>query len=75
MYMCVLYSCYFADSIDCGAPLFHGVVINFTSTTLGSITTYQCRDDLSNIHIARCTSDGAWWPEPNITCGKIGIMS
>ena len=67
-YMCVLYSLYFADAIDCGAPLFNGDVINFTSTTLGSIATYQCRADVSDVRIAQCTSDRVWWPEPNITC-------
>ena len=77
IFICVSFilSIQFADAIDCGASLFHGDVINFTSTTLGSIATYQCRDDLSNVHIARCTSDGVWQPESNITCSKTGIMS
>ena len=75
--MCVhiLHCLYFADAIDCGTPLFHGDVINFTSTTLGSIATYQCRADVSDVRIARCTSDGVWQPEPNITCCKTGNMS
>ena len=75
VYIHICDNLYFADAIDCGTPLFHGDVINFTSTTLGSIATYQCRADVSDVHIARCTSDGVWWPEPNITCGKTGIMS
>ena len=45
--------------------------INFTSTTLGSIATYQCRDNVQTVH---CTEDGIWLPQLNITCSTIGIQ-
>ena len=41
VYIHICDNLYFADAIDCGAPLFNGDDINFTSTTLGSIATYQ----------------------------------
>ena len=68
VYIHICDNLYFADAIDCGDPLFNGDVINFTSTTLGSIATYQCRADVFDVRIAQCTSDRVWWPEPNITC-------
>ena len=45
--------------------------INFTSTTLGSIATYQCRGNVQTVH---CTEDGIWLPQLNITCSTIGIQ-
>ena len=65
-----LYHSFIVDLVDCGVPMDNGnTTINFTSTTLGSIATYQCRDNVQTVH---CTEDGIWLPQLNITCSTIG---
>ena len=71
--ICVFFS---ESSIDCGAPqLPVNVTTNFTTTTLGSTATYQCRDGLtpSDTHTTQCTSGGVWEPHPSaLTCREPG---
>ena len=41
------------------------IVVNLTSTAMGSNATYQCRDGPSDVYTTQCTSDGVWEPNPN----------
>ena len=52
------------------------IIVNLTSTVMGSNATYQCRDGSSDVYITQCTSDGVWEPNPNSTldCTPPGIM-
>ena len=56
------------------------IIVNFTSTAMGSTATYQCRDGSSDVYTTQCTSDGVWEPNPTSTLdctppGKItGMM-
>ena len=43
------------------------IIVNFTSTAMGSNATYQCRDGSSDVYTTQCTSDGLWKPNPNST--------
>ena len=43
------------------------IIVNFTSTVMGSNATYQCRDGSSDVYTTQCTSDGVWEPNPNST--------
>ena len=43
------------------------IIVNLTSTIMGSIATYQCRDGSSDVYTTQCTSDGVWEPNPNST--------
>ena len=43
------------------------IIVNFTSTAMGSNATYQCRDGSSDVYTTQCTSDGVWEPNPNST--------
>ena len=43
------------------------IIVNFTSTAMGSNATYQCRNGSSDIYTTQCTSDGVWEPNPNFT--------
>ena len=46
------------------------IIVNLTSTAMGSIATYQCRDGSSggsDLYTTQCTSDGVWEPNPNST--------
>ena len=53
------------------------IIVNFTSTAMGSNATYQCRDGSSDVYTTQCTSDGVWEPNPNSTldCIPPGKMS
>ena len=53
------------------------ITVNFTSTIMGSNTTYQCRDGSSDVYTTQCTSDGVWEPNPNSTlnCRTPDIMN
>ena len=52
------------------------IIVNFTSTGMGSNATYQCRDGSSDVYTTQCTSDGVWEPNPNSTldCMTQGII-
>ena len=52
------------------------IIVDFTSTVMGSTATYQCRDGSSDVYTTQCTSDGVWEPNPNSTldCTPPGIM-
>ena len=52
------------------------IIVNLTSTAMGSKATYQCRDGSSDVYTTQCTSDGVWEPNPNSTldCTITGIM-
>ena len=52
------------------------IIVNLTSTAMGSNATYQCRDGSSDVYTTQCTSDGVWEPNPNSTldCTTQGIM-
>ena len=52
------------------------IIVNLTSTAMGSNATYQCRDESSDVYTTQCTSDGVWKPDPNSTlhCAKPGIL-
>ena len=43
------------------------IIVNFTSTTMASNATYQCRNGSSDVYTTQCTSDGVWEPNPNST--------
>ena len=43
------------------------IIINLTSTAMGSNATYQCRDGSSDVYTTQCTSDGVWEPNPKST--------
>ena len=43
------------------------IIVNLTSTAMGSNATYQCRDGSSDVYTTQCTSDGVWEPNPNST--------
>ena len=43
------------------------IIVNFTSTAMGSNATYQCRDGSSEVYTTQCTSDGVWEPNPKST--------
>ena len=40
------------------------IVVNMSSTAVGSIATYQCRDGPTDVYTTQCTSTGAWDPLP-----------
>ena len=52
VYQFIIYLLSFiVDMVDCGVPMDNrNSTINFTSTTLGSIATYQCRDNVQTVH-------------------------
>ena len=43
------------------------IIVNLTSTEMGSRATYQCRNGLSDVYTTQCTSVGVWEPNPNST--------
>ena len=43
------------------------IIVNVSSTVMGSIATYQCRNGLSDVYTTQCTSDGVWEPNPYST--------
>jgi hypothetical protein len=43
------------------------IIVNLTSTAMGSTATYQCRNGSSDVYTTQCTSDGVWEPNPNST--------
>ena len=43
------------------------IIVKLTSTAMGSIATYRCRDGSSDVYTTQCTSDGVWEPNPNST--------
>ena len=41
------------------------IIVNMTSTAMGSIATYQCRDGpTDDVYTTQCTSTGVWDPHP-----------
>ena len=41
------------------------IIVNMTSTAMGSIATYQCRDGpTDDVYTTQCTSAGVWDPHP-----------
>ena len=40
------------------------IMINISSTTMGSKATYQCRDGSTDVYTTQCTSHGVWDPHP-----------
>ena len=52
------------------------VIVNMSSTTVGSKATYQCRDGSTDVYTTKCTSHGVWDPHPlSMDCKKTGIAS
>ena len=41
------------------------IIVNLTSTAMGSNATYQCKDGSSDVYTTQCTSDRVWEPNPN----------
>ena len=41
------------------------IIVNLTSTVMGSNAIYQCRDGSSDVYTTQCTSDGVWEPNPS----------
>ena len=39
-------------------------MVNMSSTAVGSIATYQCRDGPTDVYTTQCTSTGVWDPHP-----------
>ena len=52
------------------------IIVNLTSTAMGSNATYQCRDGSSDVYTTQCTSYGVWEPDPNssLDCRAPGTM-
>ena len=52
------------------------IIVNLTSTVMGSNATYQCRDGSSDVYTTQCTGDGVWDPNPNSTlnCTTPGVQ-
>ncbi|CAI8020406.1 hypothetical protein GBAR_LOCUS12213 [Geodia barretti] len=51
--------------IDC--PTFNStdtMIVNMSSTAVGSTATYQCRDGPTDVYTTQCTSTGVWDPHP-----------
>ena len=51
--------------IDC--PIINStdtIIVNMSSTAVGSTATYQCRDGPTDVYTTQCTSTGAWDPLP-----------
>ena len=48
------------------------IIVNMTSTAMGSIATYQCRDGpTDDVYTTQCTSTGVWDPHPlSLDCTK-----
>ena len=49
------------------------IIVNITSTAMGSNATYQCRDGpTDDVYTTQCTSDGVWDPNPlsTLDCTK-----
>ena len=40
------------------------IVVNMSSTAVGSTATYQCRDGPTDVYTTQCTSTGDWDPLP-----------
>ena len=40
------------------------IVVNMSSTAVGSTATYQCRDGPTDVYTTQCTSIGDWDPLP-----------
>ncbi|CAI8046609.1 Leucine-rich repeat and fibronectin type-III domain-containing protein 5 [Geodia barretti] len=55
-------------SIDC--PTLNStdtMIVNMSSTAVGSTATYQCRDGPTDVYTTQCTSTGVWDPSPDCT--------
>ena len=52
------------------------IIVNLTSTAMGSNATYQCRDGSSDVYTTQCTSGGVWEPNSNSTldCTTTGVQ-
>ena len=49
------------------------IIVNMTSTAMGSIATYQCRDGpTDDVYTTQCSSAGVWDPHPlsHLNCTK-----
>ena len=48
------------------------IVVNLSSTAVGSNATYQCRDGPTDVYTTQCTSTGVWDPHPlsTLDCSK-----
>ena len=42
----------------------HTIIVNMSSTAVGSTATYQCRDGPTDVYTTQCTSTGDWDPLP-----------
>ncbi|CAI8024761.1 Leucine-rich repeat and fibronectin type-III domain-containing protein 5, partial [Geodia barretti] len=40
------------------------MIVNMSSTAVGSTATYQCRDGPTDVYTTQCTSTGVWDPHP-----------
>ena len=40
------------------------MIVNMSSTNVGSNATYQCRDGPTDVYTTQCTSTGVWYPYP-----------
>ena len=51
------------------------IVVNMSSTAVGSIATYQCRDGPTDLYTTQCTSTGDWDPLPlsTLDCTKSNV--
>ena len=57
---------YYYFSVNCEAVQSTDlIIVNMTSTAMGSIATYQCRDGpTDDVYTTQCTSTGVWDPHP-----------
>ena len=48
------------------------IIVNMSSTAVGSTATYQCRDGPTDVYTTQCTSTGVWDPHPlsTLDCSK-----
>ncbi|CAI8044673.1 Leucine-rich repeat and fibronectin type-III domain-containing protein 5, partial [Geodia barretti] len=48
------------------------MMVNMSSTAVGSTATYQCRDGPTHVYTTQCTSTGVWDPSPDCTSKETG---
>ncbi|CAI8010690.1 hypothetical protein GBAR_LOCUS7012 [Geodia barretti] len=51
------------------------IIVNMSSTAVGSTATYQCRDSPTDVYTTQCTSTGVWHPHPDCTSKETGQTS
>jgi len=63
-------------AVDCGFPVLNSpVVANFSSTTEGSVVTFQCINGvIPSLDSSTCGSSGQWEPDTTIVQCNSGLV-